>query len=625
MYSRASVKTSKTQQGLALLIFVIVIFLAFASYLMSGLSINQVRVDQVKQTRIALEKAKQALIAYAVTYGDRDGVDAGQDADQPGVFGFLPCPDVDAGFVEGGSDDPCGAGNINSMGLFPWASLETGVLNSSSGNCLWYAVSGEYKRSNPTAMLNEDTNGGLLFRDSNGAAVPGVNAEDRIVAVIIDPSLPLAAQSRSFDGTSTCGLDYAAAEYLEGDGVYDNATLSGVAFDVDDFINAGVGSDELVTPFNDQVVTITRDEIWSAIVARSDFNSKMKNLTEALAVCLSKYAISTNIKRLPWAAPIGLADYRVNNNYDDSDGTIEYSGRIPYVVDNSNAKMLAAGSTDLFDYAGCDNLPLPTAGITVDLVNDTEYRSLWNNWKDHFFYVLSGDFELDDLATTVALVTGARDAISVANDAIAVADAVTATAAAADAITEANNAVASAVDATASAAALAAAAITPGEIVVANSEVASAANMTLAVTAISVAAADVATAAPILDVVAANTAVTDANAAVVAAEAAAEPECLPANTPINCIKVDPSPIPAAIPTEKAGVIIFSGSRQIGQLRNEPIAGDPDTKQLVTNYIENNNDGVFPDNSGNGYYEIVGAGSNDIMFCIETDLSVIECL
>ena len=60
--------------------------------------------------------------------------------------------------------------------------------------------------------------------------------------MIIDPSSPFSGQNRIFDDTSDCGLDYAAAAYLEGDGVVDNSSLLGGALTIDDFINRGVGS-----------------------------------------------------------------------------------------------------------------------------------------------------------------------------------------------------------------------------------------------------------------------------------------------------------------------------------------------------------------------------------------------
>jgi len=73
----------------------------------------------------------------------------------------------------------------------------------------------------------------------------------------------------------------------------------------------------------------------------------------------------------------------------------------------------------------------------------------------------------------------------------------------------------------------------------------------------------------------------------------------------NCISVDLTP--------RAAMVIFSGSRQAGQVRNEPVGLDTDTKYDVTNYFENGNSAVFPDLTGNGFYST--AATNDIMFCL----------
>ena len=280
----------------------------------------------------------------------------------------------------------------------------------------------------------------------------------------------------------------------------------------------------------------------------------------------------------------------------------------------------------------------------------------------HFFYVLSEDYELDDLAVTVVSIVNAKNLISdvftntttaseqlaLGNDADAQAAANNALIAANKAIDAVEEAIITATAAVAVAAALEVAATTPEEIEVAASEVADAAAMIAAVDAIELAAAagKVAStaaqaAALALDQVALDAALTDVTAAwndavisLTNAESAAEPKCLPVNNPINCIKVDTPPIPAATPTERAGMVIFSGSAQNGLLRTGPVGIDGtgvvidvNTKHQISNYIENNNAGIFPDNMGNGAYETVNGTSNDIMFCIQTDIamSVVECL
>ncbi|MCW8830178.1 MAG: hypothetical protein OQK32_01530, partial [Gammaproteobacteria bacterium] len=190
------------------------------------------------------------------------------------------------------------------------------------------------------------------------------------------------------------------SEYLEGNGVIDNGALAGVDDQDDKFIHATATSSTEATPYNDVFVTITRDEIWNPILSRSDFTQKMENLTQALAMCLAEYAnfADNTSRRLPWPVITDLSgnDYRDNTKYqDDNNASNGYSGRFPFDITNSNDAINAAALTTdtLFDMANCNSLALAGAGVTADLVNDTEYRKLWNNWKDHFFYILSKGYE----------------------------------------------------------------------------------------------------------------------------------------------------------------------------------------------------------------------------------------
>jgi len=386
MHRGVKVKSSR-QKGIALLVFVVVLALAAITFILREMSISDIKNTQNISTSKTLARAKQALLAYAVTYIDSN----------PGEFGFLPCPDASAiAGNEGDSDGSCGLKNANSLGLYPWGTLETGMMKSTSGDCLWYAVSGNYKNVNAstkTDMLNEDTNGWFQIHDSDGVLIQGAQPEDRVVAVIIDPSKALPGQNRSFDDTSLCGLNYDPSQFLEGKGAIDNASIAGTPDTADAFIMAGAGTDDLATPFNDRIITITRDELWQAVQTRNTFNSMMANLTEALAMCLRDYAVANTLDRLPWPAPATLSDYRVSANYNDNaDATPGYAGRYPFIVDNSNSDIPGVNvSSELFAEAGCS--ALVTSGATVDLKTaDSEYRMLWDNWKDHFFYVVSQDY-----------------------------------------------------------------------------------------------------------------------------------------------------------------------------------------------------------------------------------------
>jgi len=117
----------KKQGGLVLLVLVIVIALSFISYYLSDLSIIEVRVEQINKTQVALKKAKQALIDFAL-------VDVDIDAARSGKFGFLPCPDYNLSTVtEGVQDGNCGPKDTNIVGWLPNITLGLPRLRDSTG------------------------------------------------------------------------------------------------------------------------------------------------------------------------------------------------------------------------------------------------------------------------------------------------------------------------------------------------------------------------------------------------------------------------------------------------------------------------------------------------------------
>ena len=398
-------KPAQGQRGLALLIFAIMISLASITIYFNSVSVASLKNEQKKTSGKRLADAKQALLAYAATFSDS----------HLGEYGFLPPPDIDTTSFEGVSKLSPGPRDTNTLGMFPWAAgaigtgIATGPLKSGAGGCLWYALTGSYMNvgSAKTQMLNEDTNGLFRLFDANDTLIIGAQPENRIVALIIDPQQPVASQSRSFDNSSLCGLDYTAADFLEGNGSKNNAVLTGVADAVDDFIRGNVASEQGLPPFqdsppfNDRIEVITRDELWQAVLSRQDFTEKMQNLTAALAGCVANYAnVLTGMnRRLPWPAPYDFAgaDYRLDNNYSDVSGAGFYAGRFPFNVNDSNSLMsIPPGNDDILDISGlCNSVDVPNPpGSTVDLTDaNGEYRKLWKNWKDHFFYILSKAYE----------------------------------------------------------------------------------------------------------------------------------------------------------------------------------------------------------------------------------------
>ena len=414
MATRKEYKILTKQKGLALLILIIILSLAFVSYALSGLSISQVHINQSENTAIVLKEAKQAVINFAATYSDR-----GVDND----YGVFPHPETIKNGNYGNMPGNVGTQYTNVVGWLPWRSLDLPALKDESGTCLFYAVSGTYKLGGTVQaeMINEDSLG--MFQIIDGAAniVKGANLEDQVVALVIAPGAPHAIQARNpLVVQSNCGDDYLnVPAYLEGGGVADNSAPSPLDDKVDTFIHGTNDSSEALLPYNDKFLTITRDEVWKMVVERSDFKADMENLTKALTECLAKYAnMGTNTsRRLPWPVNTDFSlvrtDYRDSDNYkDETAATLKgYSGRYPFNVANSNAAINAAiiGS-DLFDVAACDNFGVDTEGEIINLtsvVPITKYRKLWNNWKDHFFYALSKGYEPDNSGDATCASSGA--------------------------------------------------------------------------------------------------------------------------------------------------------------------------------------------------------------------------
>ena len=398
---------AKRQNGIAMLMIVIVLALTISVYYFSTVSVVGIKTDNIKSTRLALSTAKNALINYAITHVDGNG------GGIAGEFGYLPCPDSNGAFgVEGNQDTGgvCGGRYKNKLGYLPWKTLDLPVLKDGSGSCLWYAVSGSYKGENPSGLINDDTEG--LFQIVDEA---GVVLKDNIVAVVFAPGASLANQNRVIDSTTHCGEDYGnESAYLEGDGVTDNAIIPDIVDSADQFIHATLTSDESENiadiPYNDYLITISKEEIWKAIKLRDDLKDGLEEVTEALAQCMSEYvnhADNPN-KRLPWPARLDIAggDYRIMDNYSDELNAISgYAGRFPFNVVNSNAVIVTAIDNNYLEDATpniCSNMNLPITGVAnVNLtVMTDEHRVILENWKDHFFFFVSKDYALPDVAHT---------------------------------------------------------------------------------------------------------------------------------------------------------------------------------------------------------------------------------
>lgn len=284
---------SKFQRGGVLLVMLVILVMGITTVFLNSLSGPAISNKRTQTTADALARAKEALIGYAISYGDTHPEDSLQPRD---TAGYLPCPDTNgsAGANPEGSSETCGSEGANSMGRLPWKTLELPDVFDGQQDCLWYAVSGNYK-NNPKygGQMNWDTPAQLQVFDSNGNELQA----GEVVAVIFSPGTPLSGNSdRTGTTAPVCGGNYTASAYLDNDPTHgiDNADISAAKFIMPHTHRDANGNVILST--NDQFVYITRQDIWAAAEKRIAREAKQ---------CLDTYAASSGGK-YPLASSVSM-------------------------------------------------------------------------------------------------------------------------------------------------------------------------------------------------------------------------------------------------------------------------------------------------------------------------------
>lgn len=392
------------QSGAALLVFLALIVVAASYFLVSALNRVNMQVERDKTTAAALAQAKEALIGYAMTYPELHP--KGSPERIAFVPGHLPCPDSSSIIGNEGDEDPnCGTKGVTVVGYLPWKALGLPPLRDGWGNCLWYAVSGSFKTNPKTDLLNWDSLGQFQVVGADGSTViAGITAESRPVAIVFSPGPPLPGKSRT-GGTGKCGGDYNPANFLDTVATVNNATPNSTADGIS--VVAATGPKD---SYNDKLLWISRDDILArGIEKRSDLITSLQSLLQKTAECIAAYGNANTDKRLPWAAPIILADASPDTYKNDkfNDAANLLVGRIPFHVRDSYQ---ASGST-LSSFTACtsssstgcrlfrpDNCStfLAMAGYptATDGVSYKDSPDGWfEKWKDHLFFAVAEDFK----------------------------------------------------------------------------------------------------------------------------------------------------------------------------------------------------------------------------------------
>ena len=237
-------KAINKQQGVALLLIMMIVIVTGSSLVLATANYqNQRQVEQI-DTLQDMYYAKEALIAYALQH----------NANYPGQGpGRLPCPDTDN---DGDAEASCNETVGQYLGRLPeFAVLPSGSrYNFSNTNTgidqqFWYAVTPAFHMTGTAAGLNTTTN---PFFTIDGVGDSDGDAYNDVVAVIFAPGEAVNGQIR---------VSNDADDYLEGD------NQDGVNFIRND---PAIASEN----FNDQFVTITRNEIVTAAAMKAAMDVK---------------------------------------------------------------------------------------------------------------------------------------------------------------------------------------------------------------------------------------------------------------------------------------------------------------------------------------------------------------
>ena len=414
------------QSGAALLVFALIIVVGASTLLVTKLNAASGQATDLHATASSLARARDALVGYAITYAEtRPG--------QP--QGYLPCPDFDGD----GSADTCAVTGESAIGRLPWRTLGLPPLRDGAGQCLWYAVSGNYK-NNPKRTLTSNTDGQFVVETATGSVIAGSISNGRAIAIVFAPGELIGSQVRGVSSPVTlteCGSTNTSdgislpANYLETLNGMNNAqgTKSGAPIGTP-------GSNPLPTATpsvfvaSPQVRGASANVIFndvSLIITPQHFQRIYERMDEWVAeraqACLDNYAADvTNGGRYPWAAVLNGG---APPAYDDNNG--ERFGRIPDTLDDTaGTGMSGTWITDpnpaipVADFVPFTGNPYPVC-FDKDLgaTGQDWYWWWWDEWREMVFFGVDDAYQpggpggaptltLDSVGATVALLVASR-------------------------------------------------------------------------------------------------------------------------------------------------------------------------------------------------------------------------
>lgn len=402
--------TVQLQRGVALVLLVIGLVIGLGAFLMTGLGRNETKLSREQITQNSLRQAKEALLAYAVSWPNiRADQDPGGQMRGPG---FLPCPDRTNNGANAGN---CGVADgsssqANRLGRLPFRTLGLPDIRDGSGERLWYAVSSKYKPNFPNYDINPDTGlGTITVRAPDGTVLhDGTNTSlyaaqaGGVVAVVFAPGEPIerwndaGGSSRTMQdrgcgvvGCDSYGICNAVTaprcnpiNYLEkawglggdednADFVDRNDTRTGNG---NGFINGPIVRMDGSVAVNDRLIYITYDEIMKAI---------MQRLALEVANCMNLYA-TANSNRYPYPAPIcrsGNSAAGASIRWSDREQVL--FGRVPDPLFDTTRADSATTMSDSWAMTA-------PRGCTLD---SSAPERWWLGWKSHVFIAIADNYK----------------------------------------------------------------------------------------------------------------------------------------------------------------------------------------------------------------------------------------
>lgn len=281
------------QRGVALILLITVLVIGVVWYTVGALGkAAPSAADREIMTGHALERAKQALLAYSAQYAARSTtIEPGQ----------MPCPEsVNAiGTSNQGQASP-NCGNSTAVGRLPWETLGVDEIHDGYGEPIWYVLSPGFR----SAPINFGTPGQLTYNGNPNAAVALLIAPGPALNTQSDPATPPAGCSKVNQqvGTrNTASLN--PQNFLECGNDAGNNTI--------------VGTSQWT---NDRVIAITAAE-WRRAIAGPVADRLQRQVAPRLEQWRTADSASNwGVSYLPYASSFGVPS---SNSLCGSNGTTE--------------------------------------------------------------------------------------------------------------------------------------------------------------------------------------------------------------------------------------------------------------------------------------------------------------